>query len=72
MLQQMTKLATSASTVQRVAKTITSQAVKQNVANPVSGNSFHSFKEYRENAKTYGPLSASVASKRHLTDIKRG
>ncbi|CCF58795.1 hypothetical protein KAFR_0F01980 [Kazachstania africana CBS 2517] len=32
-----------------------------------AGNSFGSFKEYRETAKTYGPLSASIASKRNLT-----
>ncbi|SCV01843.1 LAMI_0G14092g1_1 [Lachancea mirantina] len=31
-----------------------------------SGNSFSSFKEYRQIAKTYGPLSASVAAKRSL------
>lgn len=34
-----------------------------------TGNSFGSFKEYRENAKTYGPLSASLASKRHLNHL---
>ncbi|SCW03214.1 LAFE_0G05512g1_1 [Lachancea fermentati] len=31
------------------------------------GNSFSSFKEYREIAKTYGPLSASLATKRNLS-----
>lgn len=31
------------------------------------GNSFVSFKEYRQAAKTYGPLSASLAQRRHLT-----
>lgn len=71
MLEQMTKIATSPSNVQRVAKTITSQSVKQVFVKPVSGNSFHSFKEYREHAKTYGPLSASLASRRHLTGLNR-
>ena len=32
------------------------------------GNSFGSFKEYRENMKTYGPLSASLATKRHFNN----
>ncbi|CAR58030.1 uncharacterized protein GVI51_I04059 [Nakaseomyces glabratus] len=32
------------------------------------GNSFATFKEYRETAKTYGPLSASLATKRNLTN----
>lgn len=71
MLQQVTKIASSPSTVQRLAKTLTSHAVKNSVTKSMSGNSFHSFKEYRENAKTYGPLSASLASRRHLTDMHK-
>ncbi|KAG0668875.1 hypothetical protein C6P45_004292 [Maudiozyma exigua] len=34
----------------------------------IAGNSFGSFKEYRENMKTYGPLSASLATKRHFNN----
>lgn len=39
---------------------VSSSAVRQ------TGNSFKSFKEYREVAKTYGPLSAKLATQRHL------
>ncbi|CCK73604.1 Dpi8p NDAI_0G06210 [Naumovozyma dairenensis CBS 421] len=33
------------------------------------GNSFSSFKEYREVAKSYGPLSAALATKRKLANV---
>ncbi|QLG71739.1 hypothetical protein HG535_0C00880 [Zygotorulaspora mrakii] len=36
-----------------------------------AGNSFLSFKEYRQTAKTYGPLSASVAQKRQLAHMPK-
>lgn len=55
-----TKLAQTASTAIRF--------LKNNQIKRSSGNSFVSFKEYRECAKTYGPLSASLASKRNLTN----
>lgn len=71
MLQQATKIASSPSTVQRLTKMISSNVAKNNSRKINSGNSFHSFKEYRENAKTYGPLSASLASRRHLTDLHK-
>lgn len=55
-----TRLAQTASTAIRALKNNTQ--IKR-----TPGNSFMSFKEYRESAKTYGPLSASLASKRNLT-----
>lgn len=71
MLQQVTKIASSAATAQKLGKVISSTLVKNTSTKAASGNSFKSFKEYRENAKTYGPLSASLASKRHLTDLHK-
>lgn len=44
-----------------------SGASSASVMKPVGkGNSFSSFKQYREIAKTYGPLSAKLATKRQL------
>ncbi|CCK69376.1 Dpi8p KNAG_0C02650 [Huiozyma naganishii CBS 8797] len=71
MLSQITKLAAQrGSTVaQTLGKSSTTGAFKKAVGEVSSGNSFKSFKDYRENAKTYGPLSATLAGKRHLTDV---
>lgn len=71
MLQQVAKIATSATTAQRLGKVITSNIIKNSCTKATSGNSFKSFKEYRENARTYGPLSASLASRRHLTGLHK-
>ncbi|KAL3232832.1 Uncharacterized protein RNJ44_04748 [Nakaseomyces bracarensis] len=56
-----TRLAQTASTAIRVLKNSSPKRT-------TPGNSFLSFKEYRECAKTYGPLSASIATKRNLTN----
>ena len=58
-----TAVPNSADTTTATTTTSSSSSFQQ-----TSGNSFKSFKEYRENAKTYGPLSASLAEQRHLTD----
>lgn len=71
MLQQLAKISSSSVTSQKLSKVITQNVMKTNMFKKDSGNSFSSFKEYRENAKTYGPLSASLASKRHLTDLHK-
>lgn len=71
MLQQITKIASSTTTAQKIGKVITLNIIKNTPTKAISGNSFKSFKEYRENAKTYGPLSASLAHKRHLTDLHK-
>lgn len=70
MLPQTVKLA-----AMKTATTTSARVISSAIAVPVfkrsPGDSFSSFKEYRENAKTYGPLSASLAAKRHLTQISR-
>lgn len=67
MIAQATRLATAKAAM---ASTTVSRVISSGVAGSVfkraAGNSFANFKEYRENAKTYGPLSASLATRRHL------
>ncbi|SMN22835.1 similar to Saccharomyces cerevisiae YJL133C-A Putative protein of unknown function [Maudiozyma saulgeensis] len=65
MISQSSRLA--AFKVTSIARNVTKQATNSSLAfKKTPGNSFGSFKEYRENMKTYGPLSASLASKRHI------
>lgn len=65
MIAQVTKLAAARSTVSAASRIIPS-VIAAPVFKKSPGNSFSNFKEYRENAKTYGPLSASLATRRHL------
>ncbi|EJS43174.1 YJL133C-A [Saccharomyces arboricola H-6] len=67
MIAQSTRLAaaTSSAAVAGISR-IAAGAMATAVFKRSPGNSFTSFKEYRENAKTYGPLSASLATRRHL------
>lgn len=74
MLQEITKIASvGAMNSHLIAKNIGNQFLLKNsqIFKKAPGNSFTTFKEYRENAKTYGPLSASLASRRHLTDLHK-
>ncbi|CAI1508413.1 hypothetical protein SEUBUCD646_0J00810 [Saccharomyces eubayanus] len=68
MIAQSTRLAAaaSASVASASVSRIAAGAIASAVFKRSPGNSFTSFKEYRENAKTYGPLSASLATRRHL------
>lgn len=61
------KAAMASATVSRVI----SSGVATSVFRRCDGNSFANFKEYRENAKTYGPLSASLATRRHLAHVPK-
>lgn len=74
MLQEISKLASVNSIhAHTITKAIENQFLLKNsqIFKKSLGNSFASFKEYRENAKTYGPLAASLASRRHLTDLHK-
>ncbi|QLL33778.1 hypothetical protein HG536_0F01030 [Torulaspora globosa] len=65
MIAQATKVAAARASVAASSRIIPSAIVAPVFKNS-PGNSFSTFKEYRENAKTYGPLSASLAARRHL------
>ncbi|AJR53846.1 AQG_2a_G0028910.mRNA.1.CDS.1 [Saccharomyces cerevisiae] len=68
MIAQSTRLAAavSSSAASAGVSRIAASAMASAIFKRSPGNSFNSFKEYRENAKTYGPLSASLATRRHL------
>ncbi|CAI4043565.1 hypothetical protein SKDZ_10G0820 [Saccharomyces kudriavzevii ZP591] len=73
MIAQSTRLAaaaTSSATSAAVSR-IAAGAMASAIFKRSPGNSFTSFKEYRENAKTYGPLSASLATRRHLAHVPK-
>ncbi|CCC71933.1 hypothetical protein NCAS_0I02650 [Naumovozyma castellii] len=68
MIAQNSRLAAtlSSSAATMLTSRMAATAMLQHAVKKNAGNSFASFKEYRENAKTYGPLSASLATRRKL------